>query len=195
MKRGIVMMGVLALLLGAPSMVLAQRPLTIRLGVHGAVQGAPDVIAIRQGFFKQERLEVDWRRFGVGREGRDAMIAGAIDINATATTPFLIGLEKGVRHSEHRSAQREAHCSGQGNGHRIHLCREDRPRLRSQAWGLRGRQRRRSEGPHPHSHRKGGRRDRHWGPIRCHCRTRRACPEPGRLLQVRRASLRGDSNE
>ena len=94
MKRGIATIGVLALLLGAAPVVLAQRPLTIRLGVHGAVQGAPDVLAIRQGYFKQERLEVDWRRFGVGREGRDAMIAGAIDINATATTPFLIGLEK-----------------------------------------------------------------------------------------------------
>ncbi len=96
MKRGIVTIGVLVLVLGAAPTASAQRPLTIRLGVHGAVQGAPDVIAIRQGYFKQERLEVDWRRFGVGREGRDAMIAGAIDINATATTPFLIGLEKGV---------------------------------------------------------------------------------------------------
>jgi len=96
MKRGLVATGVLALLLGAAPVVLAQRPLAIRLGVHGAVQGVPDVIAIRQGYFKQERLEVEWRRFGVGKEGRDAMIAGAIDINATATTPFLIGLEKGV---------------------------------------------------------------------------------------------------
>jgi len=96
MKRGLVATGVLALLLGAAPVVLAQRPLAIRLGVHGAVQGVPDVIAIRQGYFKQARLEVEWRRFGVGKEGRDAMIAGAIDINATATTPFLIGLEKGV---------------------------------------------------------------------------------------------------
>src|SRR5437660_3258535 len=87
---------VLVLVLGMAPTIFAQRPLTIRLGVHGAVQGAPDVIAIRQGYFKQEHLEVDWRRFGVGKEGRDAMIAGAIDINATASTPFLIGLDKGV---------------------------------------------------------------------------------------------------
>jgi NitT/TauT family transport system substrate-binding protein len=58
--------------------------------------GAPDVIAIRQGYFKQESLEVEPRRFALGKEGRDAMIAGAIDVNSTATTPFLIGLEKGV---------------------------------------------------------------------------------------------------
>ena len=99
MKKAISLLVTVGLYLGAPSLVSAQRPLTIRLGVHGAVQGAPDVIAIRQGYFKQEHLEVDWRRFGVGREGRDAMIAGAIDINATATTPFLIGLEKGVPYS------------------------------------------------------------------------------------------------
>jgi len=96
MKRGIVTIGALVLILGATPMASAQRPLAIRLGVHGAVQGTPDVIAIRRGYFKEERLEVEWRRFGVGKEGRDAMIAWAIDINATATTPFLIGLEKGV---------------------------------------------------------------------------------------------------
>src|ERR1700745_2066216 len=96
MEKEIVTIVVLLLVLGIAPTSFAQRPLTIRLGVQGAVQGAPDVIAIRQGYFKQERLEVDWRRFGVGREGRDAMIAGAIDINATATAPFLIGLEKGA---------------------------------------------------------------------------------------------------
>jgi len=96
MKKRIAALSALALVLGLSSLASAQRSLSIRLGVHGAVQGAPDVIAIRQGFFKQEKLEVDWRRFGVGKEGRDAMIAGAIDVNATATTPFLIGLEKRV---------------------------------------------------------------------------------------------------
>jgi len=74
----------------------AQAPMKIRLGVHTSLMGAPDVIAIRQGYFKQEGLDVDWRRFALGKDGRDAMIAGAIDINATAPTPFLIGLEKGV---------------------------------------------------------------------------------------------------
>jgi sulfonate transport system substrate-binding protein len=96
MGKAIATIGVLVFILGAAPASYGQRALAIRLGVHGAVQGTPDVIAIRQGYFKQEGLEVDWRRFGVGREGRDAMIAGAIDINATATTPFLIGLEKGV---------------------------------------------------------------------------------------------------
>ncbi len=86
----------LALLLVCGTPATAQAPLRIRLGVHTQVLGAPDVIAIRQGYFKQEGLEVEWRRFALGKEGRDAMIAGAIDVNATAPTPFLVGLEKGV---------------------------------------------------------------------------------------------------
>ena len=84
------------LLLAPPAPGPAQGPLKLRLGVHTQTLGAADVIAIRQGYFKQEGLEVEWRRFSLGKDGRDAMIAGAIDVNATATTPFLIGLDKGV---------------------------------------------------------------------------------------------------
>src|SRR5436309_11165810 len=83
MGKRFVTIALMVLMLGSAPGTFAQRPLTIRLGVHGAVQGAPDVIAIRQGYFKQEHLEVDWRRSSVGREGRDAMIVSAIDINAT----------------------------------------------------------------------------------------------------------------
>ncbi|MEK7879801.1 MAG: ABC transporter substrate-binding protein, partial [candidate division NC10 bacterium] len=86
----------LGLVLGMAAAAQAQKPLKVRLGLHTAMMGAPDVMAIRQGYYKQEGLEVEWRRFALGKEGRDAMIAGAIDINATAPTPFLIGLEKGV---------------------------------------------------------------------------------------------------
>jgi len=100
-RRLLVGLTVAAVLLAVgPATVGAQgKPLTIRLGVHTSIMGAADVIAIRQGYFKQEGLEVDARKFALGKEGRDAMIAGAIDINATAPTPFLIGLEKGVPYS------------------------------------------------------------------------------------------------
>jgi sulfonate transport system substrate-binding protein len=74
----------------------AQKPLKIRLAVHGSIMGAPDVIAIRQGYFKQAGLDVEWRKFFLGKEGRDAMIAGAIDVNSTAATPFMIGLDKAI---------------------------------------------------------------------------------------------------
>ena len=94
--RSHVALAMLALTMAAAVSATAQAPPKIRLGVHTSLMGAPDVIAIRQGYFKQEGLEVEWRRFALGKDGRDAMIAGAIDINATAPTPFLIGLEKGV---------------------------------------------------------------------------------------------------
>jgi len=69
MKRGIVTIGALVLILGATPMASAQRPLAIRLGVHGAVQGTPDVIAIRQGYFKQERLEASGGALASARRG------------------------------------------------------------------------------------------------------------------------------
>jgi ABC-type nitrate/sulfonate/bicarbonate transport system substrate-binding protein len=89
-------LGLTALVLAIVPPAAAQKPLAIRVGVHTQLMGAPDVIAIRQGYFKQEGVDVQWRRFALGKEGRDAMIAGAIDVNSTAPTPFLIGLEKGV---------------------------------------------------------------------------------------------------
>src|SRR5215470_16665116 len=96
MKRGAVLatLGLVLVLAGAASP--QSRPLKIRLGVHASIMGAADVIALRQGYFKQAGLEVESRKFFLGKEGRDAMIAGAIDVNATAPTPFLIGLAKGV---------------------------------------------------------------------------------------------------
>src|SRR5437667_12257439 len=99
MKRLIVLgtLGILGCLPGLTETASPQaKPLKIRLGVHASIMGAPDVIAIRQGYFKQAGLDVEHRKFFLGKEGRDAMIAGAIDLNATAPTPFLIGLDKGV---------------------------------------------------------------------------------------------------
>ena len=92
----VALLALVGLLVCVGSPAPAQAPLKLRLGVHTQTVGAPDVIAIRQGYFKQEGLEVEWRRFVLGKDGRDAMIAGAIDINSTAPTPFLIGLDKGV---------------------------------------------------------------------------------------------------
>src|SRR6266481_4874781 len=102
MKRFIMLgtLGILGCLLGLTETASPQaKPLKLRIGVHASIMGAPDVIAIRQGYFKQAGLDVEHRKFFLGKEGRDAMIAGAIDINATAPTPFLIGLEKGIPYS------------------------------------------------------------------------------------------------
>ena len=86
----------LALVILAAAPAASQAPVRLRIAVHTSVLGAPDVIAIRQGYYKQEGLDVEWRKFALGKDGRDAMISGAIDVNATATTPFLVGLDKGI---------------------------------------------------------------------------------------------------
>lgn len=99
MKRLIALgaLGILGFLLALTETASPQaKALKLRIGVHASIMGAPDVIAIRQGFFKQAGLEVEHRKFFLGKEGRDAMIAGAIDTNSTAPTPFLIGLDKGI---------------------------------------------------------------------------------------------------
>ena len=96
MKRITVLATIGLVLVFAGTVSPQSKSLKIRLGVHSSIMGAADVIAIRQGYFKQVGLEVEARKFFLGKEGRDAMIAGAIDINATAPTPFLIGLDKGV---------------------------------------------------------------------------------------------------
>lgn len=90
------LLAVVVVLLAATTPAATQKLMPIRIAVHTQVIGAADVIAIRQGFYKQEGLDVTWRRFSLGKDGRDAMIAGALDVNATASTPFVVGLEKGV---------------------------------------------------------------------------------------------------
>jgi sulfonate transport system substrate-binding protein len=86
----------LAGVMGAPTPATAQQPLSARLAVHTGMMGAADTIAVRMGYFEKDGLKADWKRFALGAQGRDAMIGGSIDINSTAVTPFLIGLEKGV---------------------------------------------------------------------------------------------------
>src|SRR5262245_66515528 len=97
-----VVVGLAAVMLSAliglmlPPGTAGQKPLTIRLGVHTSIMGAADVIALRQNYFKQEGLEVEARKFFLGKEGRDAMIAGGIDINSTAPTAFMLGPDKKI---------------------------------------------------------------------------------------------------
>src|SRR6267378_4854568 len=91
-----VLLAIVVALLAAAAPAQTQKLIPLRIAVHTQTIGAADVIAIRQGYFKQEGLDVEWRRFALGKEGRDAMIAGALDINSTAPTPFLIGLDKGI---------------------------------------------------------------------------------------------------
>jgi sulfonate transport system substrate-binding protein len=96
MRSATVVLALLAVVVSLASAPRAQSRSPIRLAIHTQVLGAADAIAVRQGYFKEQGLEVEWRRFALGKDGRDAMIAGAIDINATAPTPYLIGADKAI---------------------------------------------------------------------------------------------------
>src|SRR5258705_1334886 len=95
MKRTAVLatVGLVLVLAGAASP--QPRPLKVRLGVHASIMGAADVIALRQGYFKQAGLEGESRKFYLGKERRDAMIAGPIHITAAAPPPFPIVPDEG----------------------------------------------------------------------------------------------------
>lgn len=67
----------------------------VRLGYQFHLWGAPAVVAIRKGFFKDEGLTIEPRKFASGKAARDAMIAGSIDIGTVGITPFIVGATKG----------------------------------------------------------------------------------------------------
>src|SRR3989441_4397753 len=94
-----VLLAIVVALLGLATPAQTQKLIPLRIAVHTQTIGAADVIAIRQGFYKQEGLDVEWRRFSLGKDGRHAMIAGALGINATASTPLVVGLDKGVAYT------------------------------------------------------------------------------------------------
>ena len=67
----------------------------VRLGYQFHLWGAPAVVAVRKGYFKDEGLEVTDRKFSSGKDTRDAMIAGSVDIGTVGITPFIVGATRG----------------------------------------------------------------------------------------------------
>lgn len=67
----------------------------VRLGYQFHLWGAPAVVAVRKGYFKDEGLEVADRKFASGKDTRDAMIANSVDIGTVGITPFIVGATRG----------------------------------------------------------------------------------------------------
>lgn len=66
-----------------------------RLGYQFHLWGAPAVVAVRKGFFKEQGLTIEDRKFSSGKETRDAMVAGSVDIGTVGITPFIVGATRG----------------------------------------------------------------------------------------------------
>lgn len=67
----------------------------VRLGYQFHLWGATAVVAVREGMFKSEGLNVQDRKFSSGAEARNGMVAGSIDIATVGLTPFVIGATLG----------------------------------------------------------------------------------------------------
>jgi NitT/TauT family transport system substrate-binding protein len=67
----------------------------VRLGYQVNIWGSLPVVALRAGVFEKLGLVVEGIQAPVGRQTRDAMVAGRIDFGTFAVPTFVLGAEKG----------------------------------------------------------------------------------------------------
>jgi len=96
MKRRTVVTGLgsvaVAVLLGGRETRPAEP---LRLGYQVNIWGSVSVVALKAGLFEKLGLTVEGIQAPVGRQTRDAMVAGRIDFGTFAVPTFLLGAEKG----------------------------------------------------------------------------------------------------
>jgi len=76
-----------------PTRASASDP--IRLGFQVNIWGSLSVVALRLGIFEKVGLTVEGIQAPVGRQTRDAMVAGRIHFGTFAVPTFVLGAEKG----------------------------------------------------------------------------------------------------
>ncbi len=89
---GMLAFGALAALSSAAT---AADPMKVRIGVQYSLWGAPVVVAQEAGIFKKNGIEAELRRFGAGKDARDALIAESVDMATIGGTPFVVGVATG----------------------------------------------------------------------------------------------------
>ncbi len=67
----------------------------VRLGYQVNIWGSLSVVALKSGLFEKMGLPVEGIRAPVGRQTRDAMVAGRVDLGTFAVPTFLLGVDKG----------------------------------------------------------------------------------------------------
>ena len=67
----------------------------VRLGYNANLYGSISVVALQEKLFDRQGVAVDGRRFAAGRQIRDAMVAGQIDMGTFGADTFIIGANKG----------------------------------------------------------------------------------------------------
>lgn len=71
-----------------------KQKVKIRLGYGQTVWGAPLMLALDQKVWDKYGLEIETVSLGSGKEVRDAMIAGSVDIGSVGSTPLIVGAAK-----------------------------------------------------------------------------------------------------
>jgi sulfonate transport system substrate-binding protein len=67
----------------------------VRLGYQANIWGSLSLVALKSGIFEKLGLPVEGIPAPVGRQTRDAMVAGRIDFGTFAVQTFILGAEKG----------------------------------------------------------------------------------------------------
>ncbi len=92
-SAGAALAGVLAT---ARHRVAAQPKLgPVRLGYNANLYGSISVIGLQEKLFDRHGVVVEGRRFAAGRQIRDAMVAGQIDLGTFGAGTFIVGADKG----------------------------------------------------------------------------------------------------
>jgi NitT/TauT family transport system substrate-binding protein len=69
---------------------------TLRLGVHRSVNGAPDIVAHRLGYYKKAGLDYTMKYFKQGKVMRNGVIQNNLDIaGGVGFSPFSLAISKG----------------------------------------------------------------------------------------------------
>jgi aliphatic sulfonates family ABC transporter substrate-binding protein len=85
-----------AALAGAwPLRAQAQAGQPLNLGFQNTSWGTVAMVADAEKTFDKAGASVKFHRFGSGKETRDAMISGRIDVGVLGGTPFVVGAAKG----------------------------------------------------------------------------------------------------
>ena len=87
--------GALAAAGALPLRAYAQSGQPLNLGYQNTSWGTVAMVADAEKTFEKAGANVKFHRFGSGKETRDAMISGRIDVGVVGGTPFIVGAAKG----------------------------------------------------------------------------------------------------
>lgn len=96
MKRFPIFFIATAFLIGSLAIHLPADAAKLRLGVHRSVNGAPDIVAHRLGYYKKAGLEYTMKFFKQGKPMRNAVIQNNLDLaGGVGFSPFSLAVSKG----------------------------------------------------------------------------------------------------